>query len=275
MLTGDMIYLFFAVAASLPLGPYDDDIGVSSQYTGYVISARDRPDRPSATQTRKKPNVTCSYQPWHVSDEKNAQKSRDTHNEAFEKGTHYLVKCSDGSGDVVWNGTGDHIWVRPDHDGRASPEKLARRAYKLIPITPPSVSTAPPRGRDGLVGLPHWFWLADEQWTAKSKRLRAGSVWAEATATPQQMTINTGDGRRLTCNGPGTAYDPTRPPERQKTTCSHLYEQPAHGYRVTVSVTWGGSWRGSGGTGGTLPPITRSVTFPVRVVEAQAPVVRE
>ncbi|RBQ16964.1 hypothetical protein DP939_28345 [Spongiactinospora rosea] len=109
---------------------------------------------------------------------------------------------------------------------------------------------------------------------AKSKRVRAGTVWAKATATPQQMTIDTGDGETLTCNGPGAAYDLARPPERQKTTCSHLYERPAHAYRVTVSVTWGGSWRGSGGTGGTLPPITRSITFPVRIVEAQALVVR-
>jgi hypothetical protein len=104
----------------------------------------------------------------------------------------------------------------------------------------------------------------------KSKRLRTGAVWAEATATPQRMTVDTGEGRTLVCDGPGTAYDPARPDEQQRSTCSYQYQQPAHARRVTVSVTWGGKWHGSGGAGGALPTITRSVTFPVRVVEAQA-----
>jgi hypothetical protein len=194
-------------------------------------------------------------------------RSGDPNNEAISKGAHYLVKCSDGFQDVVWNGTGDLIWIRPQARPRVSAEKLARRAYKQIWITPPSVSTAPPRGRDGLVGLPHWFWLDEGQWTAKSKRVRAGSVWAEATASPQRMTISTGDDRILTCHGPGTAYTPATP---HRSICAHRYLYPANAYQVTASVTWHGTWRGSGGTGGTLPPITRSATFPVRVIEAQA-----
>jgi hypothetical protein len=39
---------------------------------------------------------------------------------------------------------------------------------------------------------------------------------------------------------------------------------------VTVTTTWSVSWVGSGGAAGTLPVISRSRTFPLRVAERQA-----
>jgi hypothetical protein len=75
--------------------------------------------------------------------------------------------------------------------------------------------------------------------------------------------------------GPGTAYDPKRAAAAQHSECSYTYPRssaglPRSAYRVQVTVTWGGSWTGSGDTGGTLPVITRTASFDLRVAEGQA-----
>ncbi len=266
MLAYGLSSVLVAVLALVSLGN-DDGVEVSGQYAGYIISGKQAPRPGAATPAGKGSGVTCSYTPWAVDGRKNGglefvDPGSNPNDEPSGKGAYYLVECSDGYRDV--------IWIPKKFDPGVTPEQLAREAYKLIPITPPKALTAPPRGKEGLVGLPHWFYLAKGEWTARSKRLRTGLVWAEATATPQRMTVSTGDGKTITCDGPGTAYDPARSADEQTSTCSYRYPRPNSAYRVTVTVTWGGTWHGSGGTGGTLPPITRSVTFPIRVVEAQA-----
>jgi hypothetical protein len=268
MLADFMTHLLVARFVVFPVMRDDGDgVGVATQPFDYTIWAQDKNPHPPAT-VASKPKATCSYQRWWYVNTLQKEgrdfvdPDRSASTEQPKDGAWYEEKCSNGSRKIVW--------IKNQNAPAASPELLARRAYKRIPIAAPKVLTAPPRGRDGLVGLPHWFFLAEGQWVAKSKRLRIGSVWGEATARPQRMTIEAGDGRSLVCHGPGTAYDPARPAEYQRSTCSYRFQQPADARLVTVSVTWGGTWRGSGGAGGALPPITRSVTFPVRVVEAQA-----
>lgn len=39
---------------------------------------------------------------------------------------------------------------------------------------------------------------------------------------------------------------------------------------VTVTARWAADWHGSDGNGGTLPTITHSANFPVRVVQARS-----
>ncbi|MET9241289.1 hypothetical protein [Nonomuraea sp. NPDC003709] len=268
MLAIGMTHLLVAGLVVFPVMKDDGDgVGVSAQPFNYLIWANEKPRRASTVSASKKPKVTCSQRRWwYVNGLKKVgaespDPDRPLSTEQPKEGAWYEVRCSDGYWDIVW--------IENKQSPRAVRERLARRAYARIPITPPEVLTAPPRGRDGLVGLPHWFYLAKGQWVPKSKRLHAGAVWAEATATPQRMTIDTGDGHSLTCNGPGTPFDPSLLAAQQRSTCSHLFLQPALARRVTVSVTWRGTWQGSGGAGGALPPIIRSVTFPVRVVEAQ------
>jgi hypothetical protein len=91
-----------------------------------------------------------------------------------------------------------------------------------------------------------------------------------------------GDGSQpVVCGGPGRAYDPNRPAREQSSDCTHTYprssaEQPQSGpdqndrfFTVTVTVYWQVSWTGSGGSGGALPEIARTTSFPLRVVERQ------
>ena len=160
-------------------------------------------------------------------------------------------------------------------DGKAakvSPAELALARWTRMPIPAPEVRTAPPRRSAGLVGLPQWFWVAN--WRPISGRATARDVWVEVTARPQSMTVDPGDGHRIRCSGPGRAYDRSRPAASQRTDCSYTFRrssagEPGGAYRVRVTVAWGGSWRGSDGSGGVLPPLTRATNFRVRVAEAQ------
>ncbi|WP_344957709.1 hypothetical protein [Actinomadura miaoliensis] len=124
------------------------------------------------------------------------------------------------------------------------------------------------------MGLPQWFWVTN--WKPLTDRVQAGGVWAEVTARPTSLTINPGSGLpAVKCDGPGEAYDSGRSAEAQRSDCSYTYQRssaglPGSAYQVTVTVTWGGTWRGSDGAGGALPALTRSTAFPVRIAEGQA-----
>lgn len=156
-----------------------------------------------------------------------------------------------------------------------TPQQLAQAAWKDLDLPIPTVRTAPPRGAEGLVGLPEWVWVPRGQWRSLPRKASAGAVWAEVTATPKQMVIEPGPGLpAVRCPGPGTAYDPVKPASGQHTDCSFTYRrssaaEPGAVYRVKVTVVWGGAWVGSGGAGGTLPDISRSTTFGLKVAEAQ------
>jgi len=97
-------------------------------------------------------------------------------------------------------------------------------------------------------------------------------VWVELTASAQQLTIDSGAGAAKVCPGTGTAYTTGA---TGSSSCSYTYadssaQQPGTAYTVTANVQWGGTWRGSGGTGGVLPPIPVTSQFLIRVAEAQA-----
>ncbi len=162
----------------------------------------------------------------------------------------------------------------PKPGRRGSPAELAASAWKRLPIPLPNVRTAPPRGTQGLVGRPHWFWVTNGG--PLSDRAEAGGVWVQLTARPQTLIIYPGHGQwPFRCTGTGTPYDPSRPAAWQRSKCSYIFARSSSGlpggaFRVRVTAVWGGSWTGSGGVGGELPPLSRSVDFPVRVVEAQS-----
>lgn len=160
--------------------------------------------------------------------------------------------------------------------GALTPAVLAQRAYAELRPPLPDPRTAPPRRSDGLVGLPEWFWVPKARWAPQTARIAAGGVWAAVTATPSELVISPGGGLpAMSCPGPGTAYNPSFPALEQHSDCTYTYAQssdglPGNAYQVTVTVTWTAIWRGSGGSGGTLPALTRATTFSLPVAEAQA-----
>lgn len=153
-----------------------------------------------------------------------------------------------------------------------TPIDLLQRELAELRLPLPEVLTAPPRGKDGRVGLPEWFWLDPAQTKPITRRAQAGPVWVELTAAPQQMNISPGpDIASVTCPGVGAAYPAVT---ASSSACTYTYvrssaTQSSSAYTVTATVVWGGTWRGSGGVGGALTPISVSDSFPLRIGEAQ------
>jgi len=158
-----------------------------------------------------------------------------------------------------------------------TPQELAQIAVGELIIPTLAPATAPPRGKDGLVGLPEWFWIPGPEWGPVSKTITAGPVWARATAVPVKIAFVPGGGRAgVTCQGPGTAYKPSLPLSAQHTDCSYTYDQPSAGqpdnvYAASVIVYWNVSWVGSGGAGGVVAtgrPVSTPMSLPVAAGEA-------
>ena len=160
---------------------------------------------------------------------------------------------------------------------QVTPQQLLAQALGELKVPYLGPATAPPRGRDGLVGLPEWFWVPAGEWHARSVTVTAGPVWATATATPVGLTFHPGAGlNALSCAGPGTAYNLRKPAAQQHTTCSYTFLRPSAGlpgnaYQASVTVTWRISWTGSGGVGGVLDAaLAVPVAFTVPVAQGEA-----
>jgi len=160
---------------------------------------------------------------------------------------------------------------------QVTPQQLMLQAYGELRVPSLTPATAPPVGRDGLVGLPEWFWVPVTSWHPRSVTVSVGPVWATVTATPVGLTFKPGAGiSAVACQGPGLPYDPSEPSASQRTDCSYTYVQPSAGlpgnvYHASVSITWRVDWIGSGGAGGVLSPalsIPVALTIPVAQGEA-------
>jgi hypothetical protein len=157
------------------------------------------------------------------------------------------------------------------------PVNLLQTAMASLVVPALSPATAPPRGKDGLVGLPEWFWIPRPAWQPVSAHVTAGLVWLTATAVPAGLTISPGGGLSpVSCAGPGTAYDPRRPASTQHSTCSYTYAEPSNTqpggrYQATVTVIWKITWVGSDGSTGVVTngmPVTVPLAIPVAQSEA-------
>jgi hypothetical protein len=190
-------------------------------------------------------------------------------------GKHWaLMDCIGGA-----TGTGQQAVLVTNGGGapEVTPQQLLVQALGELHVPYLQPATAPPRGTDGLVGLPEWFWVPAGEWHARSVTVTAGPVWATATAVPAGLTIEPGAGLSpVTCAGPGVAYDRRKPAAGQHTNCSYTYlqpsaGQPANAYRASATVTWRISWTGSGGAGGLLDAgLAVPVGFAVVVAQGEA-----
>jgi hypothetical protein len=158
-----------------------------------------------------------------------------------------------------------------------TPEVLARQAARYLPLPAPIIRTNPEADLDQLVQLPMWMWLDPASWGRRTATAAVPGLAVTVVAIPTTVTWRPGDGTVQVCRGPGTAYDPARPPDAQRPSCAHTYlrssaGEPAGRYRMTATTTWTIRWTASGAVSasGSLPPLERSAQTSVRVVEAEA-----
>jgi hypothetical protein len=154
---------------------------------------------------------------------------------------------------------------------------LAQQAYRLLPIPAPQLGVNPPADRPQLVNLPTWLWVSSTTWGIRTASISVPGESVTATATPVQVAWSMGDGNTALCRGPGSAYDPNRPPGSQHSSCTYTYRRSSAGepnerFKVSATATWRVTWQATGilSTSGQLPPLQRTTQIALRVAEAQA-----
>lgn len=155
------------------------------------------------------------------------------------------------------------------------PEQVVRQAQDLLRPDSPLIRMSPRVEWEQIVRLPTWLWIDASAWEAETARAQAGRAWAEAKATPARVIWNMGNGDTVTCAGPGTPFDESRPEAQQRTGCTYTYRrssagQPNDAYAVTATLVYDVTWSGAADSGGSLGTLTTTASVPVRVAEIQA-----
>lgn len=137
--------------------------------------------------------------------------------------------------------------------GPASPPMLAEQAASSLRYPPMNVEMSP-AAADVTVNLTTWLWVDSGIWHAISATASAGPVSATATATPDKVVWQMGNGDTVTCNGAGTPWTPQDAPDRPSD-CSYTYRQssanqPGGTFTVTTTVYWHVTWASQGAPGG-------------------------
>ncbi|MEV6822879.1 hypothetical protein AB0M72_29450 [Nocardiopsis dassonvillei] len=146
-----------------------------------------------------------------------------------------------------------------------SPAQVASQAIELLPLPLPEIGLAPSPDSTALVGLPVWLWVEGQTWSEVSRTATAGSVSVTATATPDRVEWNMGDGSTVTCYNAGRPYT-----TGGSSSCTHTYERVSGSgpYPITATVYWDISWSGGGASGGQT--LTRASESTLAVGESQA-----
>jgi len=156
-----------------------------------------------------------------------------------------------------------------------APGVLAQLAVKYLRLPDPVIRSSPAPGALQLTRLPSWLWVAANVWQPQSKTAQVPGEAVTATATPVSAAWAMGDGKTVTCQGPGTPYAAGDNPSAASPTCGYTYNQSSAGqpggtYKVTVTITWDITWAGPGGAGGVLAPLQTVAAAQFRVAESQA-----
>ena len=157
--------------------------------------------------------------------------------------------------------------------GLVDPAALAQQALASVGIAGPAISTSPSAADRLYVQVPTWLWVDDTWWRPYEATARAGRVSSTVTARPVRTSWTLGDGKTVTCAGPGRAWQPGL--LESSSDCVHTYTVSSAGrpegvFDLRATVAFVVSWSSNTGQGGTLPAVTRSSSVAVRVGEIQA-----
>jgi len=185
-----------------------------------------------------------------------------------ETGRWYAEVCA---GDDLVGGLG-FLNLIPE-GGLADPLGLALEARDTVPIAHPAIHTSPDGDRRLYTQVPTWLWVDDSWWQPYTVTVTAGRVTTTLTATPTRARWDTGDGERVTCEGPGVTWRPGMSDDQ--TYCKHTYRHSSAGrptgtYPLTVTIEFSIGWTSNVGQTGSLAGVTRTATREVEVGEIQA-----
>lgn len=118
-----------------------------------------------------------------------------------------------------------------------------------------------------VVGLPVWFWTADQP--TVDATLTMNGITIELSATRASTTLDLGDGTTLTCTT-STPRPADADPMQPSPTCGHTYYRPAT-YSVEATTWWTVRWSALGQSGRLSVPVTART--PLRIGELESVIV--
>lgn len=177
------------------------------------------------------------------------------------EGQQWYVKTCNGGADV-----GNQTVVLLDDPPAGfgappNPEELARRALASISLLPARLKVAPRKDiGPGLVGLPVWMWAtpAPSYFGPLTASASDRGVTVSIEAKVDRIVWDMGNDEYVTCDGPGTPYDP-KGSRAGLTSPDCGYDEgysEADTYDVTATTHWTVTWRGGGESGEIL--VTRN-----------------
>ena len=163
----------------------------------------------------------------------------------------YVVTCTPVLDDEVGEWLAE-VWPQPPV--APTPGQVGQTAESELNLPAPTVSTAPSGGK-AIVSLESWLWIDPAEWTPITKSATADGITATATARAVAVVWDMGDGNKVTCNGPGVAYNTSIPDADQSTTCGYTYQEtsgnaPKQQFTITTYIVYDVSWTTVGVAGG-------------------------
>ena len=129
----------------------------------------------------------------------------------------------------------------------ANPATLAKNAVSAIQLATAVVKTAPAPPHPEVVGVEVWLWVPQAQWVPLSKTVRAGATSVTATAIPNLVTWNMGDGSpAFQCGDAGRPWESSYTDAAQ-TDCGYTYRtlsagEPGGVFHITATISYFVTW---------------------------------
>ena len=151
------------------------------------------------------------------------------------------------------------------------PRVLAEQALAALQLRPIRMGMVPEDkpGYVGLVGMPVWMWVdAPDPHTygPATNTASDGSVTVTINAKVAKTLWEMGDGKSVTCNAAGTAYQDSDG-KKMSPDCGYSYTKQGT-YTIRATTTWDIAWTANTGQSGTIP-LTLTATRTVVIGEVQ------
>lgn len=171
-----------------------------------------------------------------------------------------------------------YFWSAAPPAGPAAPpdpRQLALQAIDSMQLRAGVIGIVPEDqpGRIGIVGLPTWMWVSDPGPSTVGPITRTASsagYTVTATAKLSRIVWTMGDGKVITCTGPGTSYQDSYG-RASSPTCGHTYTKDGR-YTVQATSHWVVNWSGIGQTG--TIPLNFSRSTNITIGESQVIITR-
>ncbi|GAA4956800.1 ATP/GTP-binding protein [Streptomonospora halophila] len=164
-----------------------------------------------------------------------------------------------------------------DEGGEQTADPMAALVESLdsFRLPRPEISSSPSPDALVLVKTPVWLWIDEEEWRPATAQADVPGLALQLTATPRATRWSMGDGTQVTCEGPGTAFDPAvHAADEASPDCGHVYSrssaaEPSGTYTVTAEISWDITWEMSNGDTGELDTVTTTSQVEIAVQESQ------